>query len=496
MRFQFVISVALSTIPLVASATLSKRASSFELVDGPFFTFHYKTDQPSDKNWIGIYSIYGEGPGKEESLYWDWMSESEETKRVDDANLNWGAYKAYFLSENGYDILAGPIDVFLSGDGPIYFNIENFTTKNAREGEKFATRVSGLLHHAPDPNTKYSKDSSDADWLSVSEDGIISGTPSGSGNSKVTVRATASDSSTATIDVTIPVVASGKPLVTEFKVLSMNLWFGGTKVDDYNRKQISAIAKSGADIVGLQESTYGHATLIADALGWHSWQGKDSSIISRYPISEKYGEITDTSGAVRIALDGDDNQVVIHNCHPSAYPYGPYLPCFDGKDANAMMDTEQGSGRAGQIQDIINAMSDALDNADKVPVLLTGDFNAPSHLDWTDATKDSHCGIGQFDWPTSKVPIKAGLTDSYRELHPDPADDPAITWSPIYLSNDDYGGRKEPMDRIDFVYYKGSLTPEKSEIYMVGEPKPEPDHSNNEWPTDHKGVLVTFKIKG
>ncbi|KAJ5787511.1 Endonuclease/exonuclease/phosphatase [Penicillium paradoxum] len=493
MRFQSFVSVALSGIPLVAQA-LSKRDSSFELVDGPFFTFHYKTDQPSEKNWIGIYSIYGEGPGKEDSLYWDWTSESEGTKRVDDAHLNWGAYKAYFLANNGYELLADPIDIFLSGDGPISFNLKKFTTKNAREGKKFEARVNGLLHHAPDPNTKYSKDSSDVDWVRVSEDGIISGIPSGIGSSHLTVRATASDKSTATIDIIVPVVASSKPLVTELKVLSMNLWHGGTQVDDYNRKQIAAIANSGADIVGLQETTYGHATQIADALGWQSWQGQDVSIISRYPISHKYGALTDTSGAVRVALDGDDSQVVIHNCHPIAYPYGPYDPCFDGKDADAILATEKKSGRADQIQNIINAMKDDIDNADQIPVLLTGDFNAPSHLDWTEETKQSHCGIGQFDWPTSKVPIDAGLTDAYREVHPDPAADPANTWSPIYLVNDDYDGRDEPMDRIDFVYYKGSLSPEKSETYMIGEPKAQPDHSGNEWPTDHKGVLVTFKI--
>ncbi|KGO64984.1 Endonuclease/exonuclease/phosphatase [Penicillium italicum] len=462
MLFRSILLAALSGVPLVAPAALPKRGSSLELVDGPFFTFHYKTDRPSENNWIGIYSIYGEGPGKEDSIYWDWMRESEETKRINDAHFNWGAYKAYLLAGSGDTVLAGPIDIFLSGEGPISFNVERFTTKNAREAEKFEARVSGLLHHAPDPNTKYSKESSDADWVSVSEDGIISGIPSGSGSSKITIRATASDRSTATVDVTVPVVASGKPLVTELKVLSLNLWYGGTKVNDYNRKQISAIANSGADIVGLQESTHGHATQIADALGWQSWQGGDSSIISRYPISEKYGAVTKTSVAV--------------------------------KDADAIMDTERRASRVRQIQEIVGAMADALNNADKVPVLLTGDFNAPSHLDWTDATSSSHCGIGQFDWPTSKVPIDAGLTDAYRELHPDPAADPANTWSPIYLNNDDYNGRKEPMDRIDFVYYKGNLTPKKSETYMVGNPKPEPDHSDNEWPTDHKGVLVTFKI--
>jgi len=46
--------------------------------------------------------------------------------------------------------------------------------------------------------------------------------------------------------------------------------------------------------------------------------------------------------------------------------------------------------------------------AGPAPCFLTGDFNAPSHLDYAD-----------FPWPTSLAPYAAGLRDAYRDMHPD-----------------------------------------------------------------------------
>ncbi|MBG9733118.1 hypothetical protein [Paenibacillus alvei] len=36
-----------------------------------------------------------------------------------------------------------------------------------------------------------------------------------------------------------------------------------------------------------------------------------------------------------------------------------------------------------------------------VPMFLTGDFNVPSHLDWTEETKEGHFGV-TVEWPVSK----------------------------------------------------------------------------------------------
>ena len=323
----------------------------------------------------------------------------------------------------------------------------------------------------------------------MSVDGTLFGTPkSSAGTTKVIVEATGSSGSKAQLEVTILVLGSGSPLVKELSVMTYNLWVGGTQVNDYHNKQIRFLGSSGVDIVGLQESTDGHAIRLAQALGWDYWQGNDVGIISRYPIVEVY-PATSNAGAVRIALDGD-KQVILWNAHLGYTPYGPYDFCFDNMDKDVVITREAQSGRTGQMIEIMDRMKEELKRADKTPVLLTGDFNAPSHLDWTDSTKQLHCGVGSVLWPTSMYPTMAGLVDSYRVVHRDPVAQPGITWSPIYLNNN---GRPEPKDRIDFIFHKG-LQVLESDTVVIGNPKPEPNHEDNEWTSDHAAVKAIFKM--
>jgi endonuclease/exonuclease/phosphatase family metal-dependent hydrolase len=289
--------------------------------------------------------------------------------------------------------------------------------------------------------------------------------------------------------VSIPVVPQKEALVKELTVLSFNMWFGGTQVKDYHAKQVRFITNSGADIVGLQESTGGHAIRLAKAMGWDYWQGNDVGVISRYPMVKRY-EPVEAAGAVRIALDSE-HEINFWNCHLGYTPYGPYDFCFDHMSPEQVLKNEAKSRRTPQIVNIMKRMENHLASSSSIPVIFTGDFNAPSHLDWINATKKLHCGVGYFPWPTSKYPVDAGMVDSFREVHSDPMAEPGITWSPIYLDNN---GRTEPKDRIDFIYHKGLKT-QSSEAIVVGNPRPQPDHYRNEWPSDHAAVKTVFKVE-
>ncbi|WP_433423937.1 endonuclease/exonuclease/phosphatase family protein [Microtetraspora malaysiensis] len=159
---------------------------------------------------------------------------------------------------------------------------------------------------------------------------------------------------------------------------------------------------------------------------------------------------------------------------------------------------ESESKRTEQIQRVMSAMSGDLAASGRTPVLLTGDFNAPSHLDWTPATK--RCGYDSVPWPTSVAPEQAGMKDSYRVAHPDPVAAPGITWSPIYTTftggygHDAHTGEPEPQDRIDFVHYKGDIEVTSSEAVVEGAPAPIPNHQDNAWTSDHAAVLTTFAM--
>lgn len=286
------------------------------------------------------------------------------------------------------------------------------------------------------------------------------------------------------------------------KVLTFNLWYGGSKVDNGRAKQLKVIRDSGADVVGLQEHMGNSAQELSDALGWYYHPGDNRvAIISRYPITDRqevpspipcclpgfedFSEDVAISASVRV----DGRTVRLWNTHQMAEFYGPYSLCFDGWPA-PLVETQEQLTRGLMMRLTLDAMSADLDG--KSPVIVTGDFNAPSHLDYTDATAAQHCGYGTVNWPVSRMAADAGLVDSFRKANPDPATTPGNTWSPITPTND---GRPEPQDRIDFIYTKG-LTVADSRTIVAGDPLPvdDPNHVSNEWPSDHAAVLTTFKF--
>ncbi|MFD3617296.1 HAD-IA family hydrolase [Streptomyces sp. NPDC058676] len=263
------------------------------------------------------------------------------------------------------------------------------------------------------------------------------------------------------------------------RVMTWNLWYGGTKVRDHRAKQLKVITETGVDVVGLQETQGTAAQELADALGWHHHRaGENLGIISRHPITARFGD-PDVgfygAAGVRIRI-GAGPQVDIWTTHLDHKPYGPYESAFDGLPADELTAHEE--VRLGQIRDTLRRIGDT------VPVVLVGDFNSPSHLDRSDV-----------EWPVSKAAEQAGLSDSYREAHPDPVRDPGHTWSPVHAEHEDGSGRPEPQDRIDFVLHRG-LGVLGSRTYVSGLPLPWPDVEDNDWPSDHAAVITTFSLGG
>jgi hypothetical protein len=65
-----------------------------------------------------------------------------------------------------------------------------------------------------------------------------------------------------------------------------------------------------------------------------------------------------------------------------------------------------------------------------IPTLLTGDFNTPSHLDWTSAVVGAREQVRYaVPWPVTEAVAAAGFQDAYRSTHPDPVAAPGITWT-------------------------------------------------------------------
>ena len=86
------------------------------------------------------------------------------------------------------------------------------------------------------------------------------------------------------------------------------------------------------------------------------------------------------------------------------------------------------------------------------PLLVGGDWNTPSHLDWTADTARVYRFRRALDLPVSRAVHREGFVDVFREVHPNAVMRPGITWSPMFRSRRD--GKQQTFARIDRLYLK------------------------------------------
>jgi imidazolonepropionase-like amidohydrolase/endonuclease/exonuclease/phosphatase family metal-dependent hydrolase len=275
----------------------------------------------------------------------------------------------------------------------------------------------------------------------------------------------------------LPSPAAPEPL--ELRVMTFNVEYGGTGVDF--GKVVEAIRLAGADIVGLEEPE-GNAAEIADALGWKHVDLR-SDVISRFPIIDPPGG----DGRFVLVEVRPAEVVAFANVHLPSDPYGPQWVA-DGRPLEDVLALERRL-RVPRLEPVLLALAGLGD----LPAFLVGDFNAPSHLDWTRAAVGLRPQLrAPVEWPVSAAVEAAGFVDSYRAVHADPVQRPGLTWwaarPPV---GDDFSG--DPQDRIDFVYAAGPLRVLRSEI--VGEvDAPGVDLALTPWPSDHRAVVSTFEL--
>ncbi len=277
-------------------------------------------------------------------------------------------------------------------------------------------------------------------------------------------------------------------------VMSLNIFYGG---DDYDlasggfcavadgcptalRKLARIIRASGADVVGLQEAERNTARL-ARLLGWHA--DPRAQVISRFPLLRPAGG----QGLYTFVEPVPGRVVAVANTHLPSTPYGPYR-VQKGKSREKVLALENRL-RVPALAHVLRVLPRLA--ARGIPVFLTGDFNSPSHLDWTPAVADVRPDVPYpLQWPASATLAAAGFKDSYRVVHPDPVADPGFTWTP----GGPEGRTHDVFDRIDWVLSAGPATAVSSRL--VGETgNPQVDVATpGRFPTDHRGVVSTFEV--
>ncbi|MDR1957483.1 MAG: endonuclease/exonuclease/phosphatase family protein [Planctomycetaceae bacterium] len=275
--------------------------------------------------------------------------------------------------------------------------------------------------------------------------------------------------------------------VSTLKVMSFNIWIGGGKsIEETTR----VIKETAADIVGIQEASKNGsntAEKIAEEMGWHTYAANSSrTILSRYPV------IKTSPNGKGCKIQRNDGQCVwMFNLHLMYCPYEPYqLNGIEYCGAPLLNTAEEAvasawKSRGKEVEETIADIKEA--QKEGVPIFLTGDFNEPSCLDWTE--KAAQAGICKLPvaWPATKAFMeKAEMKDSYRVKYPDEVARKGHTWTTL-------PAKREVLDRIDFLFFHGPNV-ELLDVQTVGEASEVSDIGFDQYPSDHRAVLGTFHV--
>jgi exonuclease III len=212
--------------------------------------------------------------------------------------------------------------------------------------------------------------------------------------------------------------------------------------------------------------------------------------MTRYEITEEF-----TDG-VKVKLP-TGQAAYVFNLHLPSHPYQPYQLLnirpswhkhtndivFIKTEAEAIEWAQKTRG------DLIEALFEQIDSiSDKeAPVFVVGDFNEPSHLDWTEAAAQAGRHPIKVAYPASQALAQAGFTDAYRALYPDEMTHPGLTWTPTKTADDP----TTHLDRIDFVYSKG-VSPKA--VQIVGEKGENANIVISPYPSDHRAIVATYDL--
>jgi endonuclease/exonuclease/phosphatase family metal-dependent hydrolase len=295
---------------------------------------------------------------------------------------------------------------------------------------------------------------------------------------------------------------------TDLTVMSFNVWGGGANEQKPVDETVAVIKAVNPDIIGIQETRLESDPCTADvcpavgdsvapklaaALGYHYYdQTKQNdalwanAILSRYPI----GKATPNDTGVEIMVDG--RKVQVFNIHLDDSPYQPYqLLGIEYGDAPFLKTADEAvkaaeATRGAALKLLFDDMA-AAGEADAAFVF--GDFNEPSHRDWTESAVKAGLQPLVVPFPTVKAIEDKGFVDTFRAIYPDAGAKPGMTWTPTSepTAKDDHH------DRIDFALARAKDLQVIS-AGIVGEKAPEADIVVTPWPSDHRATMAKVKF--
>ena len=342
-----------------------------------------------------------------------------------------------------------------------------------------------------------------------------------------------------TIFMVVLLVSSFSLDAENFSFLTLNSWNTSTHVKDGIGAFANIVAKLDPDVVVFQEIRYKKVPQWGERLvkrlsdigskyNLGYVDGTDVCLLTRFQIKNSQAIFKYKNSAAKFVLEvTSDTTITVVATHLDFQGYASNLPrgynaaspkykgwrmIDDGngnpkpvKDSKVVFEESKISSRVKQMKSILESVKN-----DTNPIIILGDFNEPSCLDWTERTKNmfKHNGV-VVEWPVTKLLDNNGFKDAYRVFYPDEAKNPGITWPSVFSGRKvtSWAPKSDDRDRVDYIFYKGkSIKPTKVslvgpiESYAYGEKTS--GNTENEvyvatdlvYPSDHKGVLAELKI--
>ena len=292
------------------------------------------------------------------------------------------------------------------------------------------------------------------------------------------------------------------------RVMVWNALHGANDVTNGAEKALKIIRETKPDVVLLQESYDINderpklGEWLASELGWNQYQGESTHLCVLTPLELETTFFHHAWHGVGAKIrDAQGREFLAWSIWIDYQAYITYAlrenPAIADEE---LLDLERiGSNRLNQANAIIKHLRDSGQLEADIPLLVGGDWNCPSHLDWTVDTTRVYKRRRALPLPVSLAMASAGFTDTFRELYPNPVQHPGITWSPMFRFKGE-GEEQEDQcfDRIDRLYLKNpaspkdglTLSPTSARVLPLVWEDENMATIDREFPSDHGAVVI------
>lgn len=287
------------------------------------------------------------------------------------------------------------------------------------------------------------------------------------------------------------------------RVLVWNIQRGANNFDRGPEKALAVIRATAPDVCLLQESydIDGPRPMLgawlAEQLGWNQWQGDSTHLCVLTPLDIHERRFHAAWHGVGAELSCDHGRhFIVYSTWIDWREYVPYhlRDHPEATDAELLALESSKSDRLNQARALLGHLQQSGAMTGAMPLLVGGDWNCPSHLDWTEDTARVYRYRRALPLPVSRAMKQTGFIDTYREIHGNPVQSPGITWTPLSRGT---VLKPTPADRIDRLYSLPtttgwSLRPVAAHVLPLLYEDNAVEQQDRVFPSDHGALIVDF----